>query len=210
MQLNRLVTLSVSYTRLSLADSVHLESLREIQIEDALVKVAGAKDNLCLFACVYNSMRSKAARFAMAGGNVNNPTARFVEIAQQNSRSLDRSVEGYTSNDMGNYLQWLKHVKLIRGYKWKACREGMLENVLLRPTKFQSPNTACIFFGATTPTDCRDLMKKKLGWFERSTKKENWGEKRRSKELIQYYEANLAKSMKQRSQDSDLAHGVAV
>ena len=155
-------------------------------------------------------MRSKAARFAMAGGNVNNPTARFVEIAQQNSRSLDRSVEGYTSNDMGNYLQWLKHVKLIRGYKWKACREGMLENVLLRPTKFQSPNTACIFFGATTPTDCRDVMKKKLGWFERSTKKENWGEKRRSKELIQYYEGNLAKSMKQRSQSCDLAHGVAV
>ena len=50
-------------------------------INDIIIQVGKLSDDLCMFAAIYNSLRTFELRYAMAAGNINEPAKMFMKVS---------------------------------------------------------------------------------------------------------------------------------
>ena len=108
---------------------------RSLEVSDEIAQITKATENLCLFSAVYNSLRKNALRHAFTSKNPSLAALAFVELSKSNIGSftqfkpIDRTKHGYTSLDLGRYLQQLKKEKHIKAYTFKQIHGYKLHNV---------------------------------------------------------------------------------
>lgn len=201
-------TLGGNSTRLSPRKSVEIPPALKLNISDTIVQVAGWKENLCMFASIYNALRCPETRLAFAAGNIERPAAAFVQSAMANTRIQDRERYGYTSFDMRLYLRRLEEAGIIAQYTWKLARADVWSRLFVQKKGWRSQNCAVVVFGATMPSTERKAMERRF-----KKEAEKWtrvGEKRKQKEMIKYYESGMPKHVAALVKNRELIHGVAL
>jgi len=135
-------------------------------IDDMIVSKA-SKLNVCLPYALFNSLRTHHQRWAFAAGNINEPHKAFVDMMHncQGGKFRKRiQVDGYNSNDIAMYLDYLRRSRFIKEYTWKRLRRWIPNTHLL--TRDLKPFIVALFAHATV-SDMREsgvaMIKKQKG-----------------------------------------------
>ena len=179
-------------------------------------------DNLCLFACMFNSLRTPQHRLAFAANNSVQPTAKFVEIAMDGIHRAGKNFEdtklkaGFNADDVGDYLQHLKSRKIIRSWDYYRM-DDFHWNKMLIPSEKQWRSRTVIIHGFTLPSDQKKAMvtrirkwRAELSNNQRVRKLMKKNPHHLEQRMIEKYNKDMPKKLLETFCKDEYEHGVAV
>ena len=119
-------------TRFPFVVFVSPDPISVLTVSRDIVKLSERSNNLCLFACAVNALRSLPEKNSFVANNPRMPTKAFLEIAAKNT-SIDRSVHGYTATDMADYLKHLLAAGHIKKFVWRTVHHFDFGRLFVRP-----------------------------------------------------------------------------
>lgn len=161
-----------------------------LSVADAIVTIAPRKANLCLFVGIYNSLRSVAERNAFTGGDSQDPTKKFLNVA--GLFKTNRKRYGYNSRDVERYLRHLKKDGFIKYYDWYMSPGFSFERVLLDVDTVVAP-VSYVFFGYTMNKKGKDEMRRKMLDEERRLLDLGLGPREVTHAMVNFYHNDVGK-----------------
>jgi hypothetical protein len=143
-----------------------------LTVSDRFVNVAPLNEHLCLFSCLFNTLRDSRSRLAFSAGNIQNPPEEFKRLSREGyiKAKKDPSVKlraGYNAEDVGRYLRFLVGMKLVKTWTWNRLNNFKLNKLLIDGnSRWKSPQTIALF-GYSVPTDEVVKIKNRLKTFRK-------------------------------------------
>ena len=147
-----------------------------VEQEDASIKRSTLRKNIkiidsptpneltCMFYAMYNSMQRKEERDAFADGNEEHPSRAFVSLFNDNTTDTLRQRiqnEGYTAEDMRQYLIYLKTRGKIKSYDWIHRTDWGLSTFFCGGQQNQRP-VSWLLFGINVLSDERTVARNRI------------------------------------------------
>jgi hypothetical protein len=137
---------------------------KNIETRERIIKSPDKNEYTCLFYGLYNSLRTVAEREALSDGNLEHPSLAFVRMFknEQSSPTLLKRIneEGYTGEDIRQYLHSLFQRKIIKRYRWKPLHNNwQLSNFFC--SGYKIPITIVIF-ALSVVSDQKYAARKKI------------------------------------------------
>jgi hypothetical protein len=137
---------------------------KNIETRERIIKSPDKNEYTCLFYGLYNSLRTVAEREALSDGNMEHPSLSFVRMFKNERSSptvLKRiNEEGYTGEDIRQYLHSLFQRGIIKRYRWKPLHNNwQLSNFFC--SGYKIPITIVIF-ALSVVSDQKYVAKKKI------------------------------------------------
>ena len=130
-----------------------------LDVSDDILQIAPHSSNLCLFVGIFNSLRKSEIRNAFVGGDLANPTRKFLELSA--SVNEDRERNGYTSRDLERYLRQLQRDSFISQYEWRLVSGFHFPRLLESVHSIGFP-LSLVFFGYTMDSIGKQRVRARL------------------------------------------------
>jgi hypothetical protein len=188
------------------------------EVSNKITEITKKEENLCMFNCMFQSLRTTELRKAFCCNDVQNPAAQFLK---ESSRiTIKRSVHGYNSQDMNLYLRYLKNNGFISSYKFKKINWFNLQSIF--KTLFEENSTlpvvqeSYLLMGHTLNTEIKPKIIKTFNEKKNSLEIEHYANPETKKKSVErrlqefYFNEEEMKTMRKKCYIRKLEHGAVI
>ena len=194
-------------------------------VTDEIVHPSKLSDNMCLFSCMFNALKTSELRVAFCAGNMDDPTMAFLEVAKIGKNKAGRSYEneramcGFNAYDVNHYLSYLEKAGNIKTWTFTKQKMKIFQwSRLLIRNDHQLVGCIFVFCGHTIPSDEKKLMNTRMKkWREQLENAPDASVKiRRSSpfyvehQLIRRYNMDMPKYLFEKFQNNQFVHGFSI
>jgi hypothetical protein len=194
-------------------------------ISDKIDPITKAKENLCLFNCMYQSLRTQALRDMFSANNPADPAKAFVELSAgktefQFGKVINRKKDGYVTRDIDRYRIFLFekfgmdfHFKKLNSY----TADHLFKQLFVRPLR-DGDEFTYVLMGYTLPPVEKKKMKTRYESLRNDLISTEYshlsGVEQRiavEKDLINFYQdQDEMKTIRRRYQTGNQEHGISI
>jgi hypothetical protein len=203
-----------------------LDGQNSLLISDKIDPITKAKENLCLFNCIYQSLRTQALRDMFSANNPAEPTKAFVELSAgetefKSGKVINREKDGYVTRDIDRYRIFIFEkfgVKFVFKKLNSYTADHLFKQLFVRPLR-DGDEFTYVLMGYTLPSVEKKNMKERFEKLRNDLICTKYlhlsGEEQRiavEKDLINFYQDHQdeMKTIRKRYQTGKQEHGISI